>query len=190
MRPRQRGRTALPGPRRDRGRQDSVDGMDLLHHFGGIDGDLLKWACCTAKEVWGRISQEQRFFYFPEGRLRFGRTRKLDRDPAVLLSGSAISPRPIARNRRRLVRKKASRTVECGKPAAPAPFIAVARERKTERPAGVGRRGKGMVGQPEPDLQPLHWPLPLVRRLMQQTRARVKPCFAPPRNPAPENNFC
>jgi hypothetical protein len=48
-----------------------------------------------------------------------GEPERCGRDPAVLLGGSAISARPIAINRRRLVMKKARRAVEVEKPAVP-----------------------------------------------------------------------
>lgn len=70
-----------------------------------------------------------------------GEPEKLtDKVPAVLRSGSAISPRPTAKNKTRLVRGKAAKAVGFGKPAAPSPFIAVARERKI-RMNGVHSEG-------------------------------------------------
>lgn len=33
-----------------------------LDHFGGIDGDLLKWICWYGDEVGGRISRSRDFF--------------------------------------------------------------------------------------------------------------------------------
>jgi hypothetical protein len=79
---------------------------DLLDHFGGIDGDLLKWVCCYGDGGLVKNLAGAEIFFLPKGgRLaEVGRARELSRVPAVLLSGSAISPRPIARNKRRLVR--------------------------------------------------------------------------------------
>jgi hypothetical protein len=113
---------------------------DLLDHFGGIDGDLLKWVCWYGDGGLVKNLAGAEIFFLPKGgRLSRGwaspRAEQGSRSPAQWIS---YQPQTDSEKQEKAGERKRQGQVELGKPAVPRPLL---RLRGREKCVGSGEEG-------------------------------------------------